>query len=137
MHKILQTMSQEKEMAIGFMLAFSENPDKILDSIHSQVDVEHLIAKRIEFAKNQKAEKLVKDQHENISNTNSQSNVNPVNCEPINLVTSLTQGLLENVESIQSVSIVTTSIEGKVDDYPIQHSCYIFTLRKYSKYRYI
>ena len=37
-------MSQEKEMAIGFMLAFSENPDKLLDSIHSQADVEHLIA---------------------------------------------------------------------------------------------
>ena len=36
-------------MALGFMLAFSENPDKILDSIHSQADVECLIAKRIEF----------------------------------------------------------------------------------------
>ena len=81
-----------------------------------------MIAKRIEFAKNQKAEKLTKDQHENISNTNSQSNVNPVNCEPINLDTSLTQNLQENVESIQSVSVVTTSIEGKLDDYPIQHS---------------
>ena len=115
-------MSQEKEMAIGFMLAFSENPDKILDSIYSQADVEYLIAKRIEFAKNQKAEKLAKDQHENISNTNSQSNVNPVNCKPINLDTSLIQDLQENVESIQSASIVTTSIEGKVDDYPIQHS---------------
>ena len=115
-------MSQEKEMAIGFMLAFSENPDKILDSIHSQADVECLIAKRIEFAKNQKAEKLAKDQHVNISNTNSQSNVNPVNCEPINLHIGLTQDLQENVESVQSVSIVTTSIEGKVDDYPIQHS---------------
>ena len=81
-HNILQMMSREKEMAIGFMVAFSENPDKILNSIHSQADVEHLIAKRIEFAKNQKAEKLAKVQHENISNTNSQSNVNPVNCEP-------------------------------------------------------
>ena len=48
--------------------------------------------------------------------------MNPVNCEPINLDTSLTQDLQENVESIQSVSIVTTIIEGKVDDYPIQHS---------------
>ena len=48
--------------------------------------------------------------------------MNPVNCEPMNLDTSLTQDLQENVESIQSVSIVTTSIEGKVDDYPIQHS---------------
>ena len=65
---------------------------------------------------------MTKDQHENISNTNSQSNVNPVNCKPINLDTSLIQDLQENVESIQSASIVTTSIEGKVDDYPIQHS---------------
>ena len=124
--KFLQTMSQEKEMAIGFMLAFSENPDKILDSIHSQADVECLIAKRIEFAKNQKAEKLAKDQHENISNTNSQSRVNPLSYEPVNLDIGLTQDLQENVESVQSISIVTTSIEGKVDDYPIQHS-YIFT----------
>ena len=44
-------MSQEKEIAIGFMLAFSENPYKILDSIHSRADVEHLIAKRIELLK--------------------------------------------------------------------------------------
>ena len=102
---MLQKLSQEKEMAIGFMLAFYENPDKILDSIHSQGDVECLIAKRIEFVKNQKAEKFAKDQHENISNTNSQSNMNPVNCEPINLDTSLTQDLQEKVESIQSVSV--------------------------------
>ena len=34
----------------------------------------------------------------------------------------MTQDLQENVESVQSISIVTTSIEGKVDDYPIQHS---------------
>ena len=81
-----------------------------------------MIAKGIELAKNQKAEKLAKDQHENISNTNSQSNVNPVNCKPINLDTSLTQDLQENGESIQSVSIVTTIIKEKVDDYPIQHS---------------
>ena len=47
-HKILQTMSQERETAIGFMLAFSENPDKILDSIHSPADVDHLIAERNE-----------------------------------------------------------------------------------------
>ena len=44
-------MSPEKEMAIGFIITFSENPDKILDSIHSPVDVDHLISKRIEYAK--------------------------------------------------------------------------------------
>ena len=41
-------MSQENEMAIGFMLVYSENPDKILDSICSPADVDHLIAERIE-----------------------------------------------------------------------------------------
>ena len=53
-YKILQTMSQEKEMAIGFMVAFSENSDKILDSICSRADVDHLIAERIEYGRNQK-----------------------------------------------------------------------------------
>ena len=32
-YKILQRMGPEKEMAIGFILEFSVNPDKILDSI--------------------------------------------------------------------------------------------------------
>ena len=46
-HEILQMMSQEKEMALGFMLVYSENPGKILDSICSLGDVDHLIAERI------------------------------------------------------------------------------------------
>ena len=49
-------MSPEKEMVIGFMVAFSENSDKILDNICSPVDVDHLIAERIEYAKSQKVE---------------------------------------------------------------------------------
>ena len=48
-------MSQEKEIVIGFMLIDSENPDNILHSIHSQADVDCLIAERIEYAKSQKA----------------------------------------------------------------------------------
>ena len=48
-------MGQEKEMAKGFMLAFSENPDKIIDSIHTPADVDHLIAERNECGKSQKA----------------------------------------------------------------------------------
>ena len=121
-HKILQTMSKEKEIAIALMLVDSENLDHIVDSIHSQADVDHLIAERIKCGKSQKAEKLTNDHHDNISITNSQSNINPVNYEPINLETGLTQDLQENVESIQSVSIVTTINEGKVNDYSIQHS---------------
>ena len=56
-------MSQEKEIAIGFMLAFSQNPDKILDNIHSPAYVDHLIAERSEHAKSQKVENenLTKD----------------------------------------------------------------------------
>ena len=71
MYKILQLMGQENEMAIGFILIDSENPGNILDSICSWADVDHLIAERIEYAKSQKAEKMTKDHHDNISNTNS------------------------------------------------------------------
>ena len=108
-------MSKEKEIAIAHMLVDSENLDHIVDSIHSQADVDCLIAERMECAKSQKAEKLTKDNHDNISITNSQSNMNPVNYEPINLDTGLTQDLQENVETIQNVSIVTTINEGKVE----------------------
>ena len=60
MHKILQTTSREKEMAIRFILAFSENPDKIMHSMHSPADVDHLIAEKIEYAKSQKVKNLKK-----------------------------------------------------------------------------
>ena len=76
-------------------------------SIHSLADVDHLIAERIEYGKSQKAEKLTKNP-DNISNTSSQNNVNPVNYEPINLDTGLTQ---------DSVHTVFEFIEGKVDNY--------------------
>ena len=84
-HKILQTMSQEKEITIGFMLMFSENPDKILDNIHSPADVDQLIAERIEYAKIQKAEDLAKDPQVNVSSISSQ------NYESINADLDLTQ----------------------------------------------
>ena len=103
-YKSLQLIGQEKEMAIGFMLIDSENPDNILDSIHSQADVDHLIAERIEYAKSQKAKELTKDPHDNISNTSSQSNVNPGNYEPINLDTGLMQDLRENL-NLYKVSV--------------------------------
>ena len=104
------------------MLVDYENLDHIVDSIHSQADVDHLITEIIEYAKSQKAKKSTKDNHDNISITNSQSNMNPIYYEPINLDRGLTQDLQENVDSIQSVSIVTTINEGKVDDYSVQHS---------------
>ena len=105
MHKILQTMSQEKEMAIGFMLAFFENPANILDSIHSSADVDHLIAERNKCGKSQKAENLTKEPHDNINNTGSQNYVNPVNYAPINVDTGLTED-----------SVDTVFVEEKVDN---------------------
>ena len=80
-------------MVIGFMLIHYETSDITLDSICSQADVDHLIAGRIEYVKSQKAEKMTKDSYDNISNTNSQSNMNPVNYEPVKLDTGLTQDL--------------------------------------------
>ena len=78
-------MSKEKEIAIALMLVDSENLDHSVDSIHSQADVDHLIAERVDYAKSKKAGKLTKDHYDHISNTNSQSNVNPLSYEPINL----------------------------------------------------
>ena len=95
-------------MAIGFMLVFSENPDKILDSICSPADVDHLIAERIECGKSQKTENLTKDLHDIIGNTISQNYVNPVNYKPTNVDTSLIP---------DSVHTVFEFIEGKVDNY--------------------
>ena len=65
---------------------------------------------------------MTKDHHDSISHINSQSNVNPINYEPINLGIGLTQDLQENVESVQSVSVATKIIEGEIDDYSIQHT---------------
>ena len=76
-------------MEIGFMLAFSENPANILDSICSPADVDHLIAERNECGKSLKAENLTKEPHDNINNTNSQNYVNPVSYAPINVDTGL------------------------------------------------
>ena len=87
-------------MAIRFILAFSENPDKILDSIHSPADVDHLIAKRIECGRSQKVKNLkTKDPHVNISDTSSQ------NYESINVDTDLIQ---------DPVNTVSEFIEGEV-----------------------
>ena len=98
-------MSQEKGTAIGFMLVFYENPEKILANIHSPADVDHLIAERIECGKSQKVKNLkTKDPHVNISNTSSQ------NYESINVATDLIQDpvntvsdFIEGEEQIQNI----------------------------------
>ena len=89
-------VSQEKEMAIGFMLAFSENPEKLLGSKHSPADVDHFIAERLECGKSQKAANLIKEPYDNINNISSQNYV--------------------DTDLIQD-SIDTEFVEGKVDNY--------------------
>ena len=106
---------------IGFMLIDSENPDIILDSIHSKADVDHLIEERIGYVKNQEVENLTDE------NSSSQNDINYANYELIDSVKDeknigLTQDLQENVEFVQGVSELTKIIEGEVDDYSIQHS---------------
>ena len=83
--------------------------------------MDHLIAEGIEYVKNQEVESLTDE------NPSSQNDVNYVNQELIDFVKGekdigLTQDLQENVESVQSVSVPTKIIEGKIDDYSIQHS---------------
>ena len=72
-------MSPEKKIAIGFLITFSENPGKIQDSTHSPADVDHLISKRIEYAKTQKAGNLTKEPHVNITSNTSSHNYESVN----------------------------------------------------------
>ena len=98
-------------MAIRFILASTENFD----------DMDHLIAEGIEYVKNQEVESLTDE------NPSSQNDVNYVNQQLIDFVKDekdigWTQDLQENVESVQSVSVPTKIIEGKIDDYSIQHS---------------
>ena len=66
---------------MGFILAFSKNPNKILDNIQSPADVDHLIAKRMEYGKSQKAKGLVKKTHVNITSNPSSQNYESINAE--------------------------------------------------------
>ena len=45
------------------MLISSKNFNDILDSTHSQADVDHLIAERITYAKSEEAENMTKEIH--------------------------------------------------------------------------
>ena len=71
-------------------------------------NVNHWIAGRLIYAKFQKTKTWTKDPLVNVSNADSQTNVNPVNYKPIDFDTGLTQG---------SVNTVFEFIEGKVDNY--------------------
>ena len=79
-HKVLQKLSPDKEMAIRFILAYSENFYDMLGSLHSLADVDHLIAERIAYVKSQKAENLTKDIHYDESNVNHET-IDSVNDE--------------------------------------------------------
>ena len=102
------------------MLAFSENPDKILHSICSPADVDHLIAERNECGKSEKTKNLTQEPHDNINNQSSQNYVNPVNYTPINVDTGLAQDSVDtvfeevNVDNHYTKSIITCDSGEKV-----------------------
>ena len=88
-HRVLQQLSQDKLVAVRFILASSENFD----------DMDHLIAEEIEYVKNQEDENLTDE------TSSSQNDVNYVNHELIDFVkdekdVGLTQNLQESVESV-------------------------------------
>ena len=58
MHKVLQQLTPDKVVAIQFILASSVNFDDTFDSIYSPEDVDHLIAEKIAYVKNQEVENL-------------------------------------------------------------------------------
>ena len=77
-------MTSEEVTAIRSMLMTSEYTKKVMDSTC-------LMAARVEYAISQKSKGLAKDIHDNISNTSSHSDINPVNYGPESLGTGLTQ----------------------------------------------
>ena len=120
MHKVLQQLSPDKVVAIQVILASSIKFNDMFDSIHSPEDVDHLIAERIAYVKNQEVENLAV---ENSSSINSQNDVNYVNHEPIDSVkdTCLIQDSQEHFDFIDSDAVLIELIEGKVDNYSLEH----------------
>ena len=66
-------MSWDKQIPLKLILANSKNFDDMFNSIHSPVDVDHLIAEKIAYANSQKTKNLIKDIHNNDDGTNSQN----------------------------------------------------------------
>ena len=89
-----------------FIEAVYANVDDLFDNVCSVVEVDHWIAGKLMYARCQRDESLRRDPQDNISNTSSQNNINPVNCEPLDSVTGFTQDSVDN-----------EFIEGKVDNY--------------------
>ena len=58
LYKVLQQLSPDKVVAIRFILAFSVTFDDMFDSIYTPKDVDHLVAERIVYVRNQEVENL-------------------------------------------------------------------------------
>ena len=126
MNKVLQQLSPDKEVTVRFLLASPVHFDNMIESIHSPDDVDHLIAERIAYVKSQEAENLTKDTHDNSSNINSQNDVNHVIGGLIVSVkdekdTCLKQDSQEDFDFIDGDEVPIELIEGKVDNYSIEH----------------
>ena len=117
MHEVLKQLSPDKVVAIQFILASSINFDDMFDNIHIPGDVDHLIAERIAYVKNQEVE--------NLADENSSSQ-NDVNHELIDFFkdekdTDLTQDSQEDFDFIDGVDVSIGLIEGKVDNYSTEY----------------
>ena len=77
------------------MKAVSEDVDDLFDNACSVADVNHWIAERLMYAKCQKTKTWTKDPLVNVSNPDSQKNVNPVNYKPIDFDTALAQSSVD------------------------------------------
>ena len=104
-HKVIQQLSQDKQIALKLILDNSKDFEAMFCSIHSEANVDYLIENRIKYAQSQKAKTLAKDPHVNISNMTSQ------NYESINKGTSFTQESV-NTEILGESNSDSNSEEG-------------------------
>ena len=92
---MLPPMTSEEAIAIRSILMTSGYTNEVMDSTC-------LMATRVKYAISQKSKGLTKDDHDNISSTSLQSDVNLVNYGPENLDTGLTQ----NSDSEEIIEVV-------------------------------
>ena len=80
------------------MVAFSENPDKVFNSIHSEADVNHLIAERIVYATNQASYEPVKFDTSLVQNLENSESLDIAKVKSESEVKTEIQNIAENIE---------------------------------------
>ena len=111
-HKVIPQLSRDKPIAIKLILDNSEDFEAMFYSIHSEANVDYLIAERIECGRNQMDTNLkIKEPHVNTSNASSQ------NYESINTGLDLTQksAVTESLEEIHFSDLNECKIIDELD----------------------